>query len=170
MFCTSFYSEWCNWGYAICNNRTGVIVILHQFVHLPNFNRTRFAGVQISKRYMRGCIDRFLLFNMGTQLRREMAAVGPSELCRVINRQMMHLVNPDDQRPADAPRPAVDRQKDMIEVCSCLSDRCNGSPAHGRSNYQTNHVTLAFMASVTYISVSLLPLLITMHTYLVLHM
>uniref|UniRef100_A0A914WEL1 Uncharacterized protein n=1 Tax=Plectus sambesii TaxID=2011161 RepID=A0A914WEL1_9BILA len=107
------------------------------------------VGIIVGNRYMRGCLDRLLLFGIDPDLRDAMANVGETDQCRVTNRKLLSLVNSNPQpepssqpqqrasngnhqrTPAGRPRtrqPVRAWQADLVVVCSCIGDRCNKSP------------------------------------------
>lgn len=106
------------------------------------------VGIIVGNRYMRGCLDRLLLFGIDPDLRDAMANVGEADQCRVTNRKLLSLVNSNPQpEPSSQPsqRASVSQQRasggrqrarqpvrtwqaDLVVVCSCIGDRCNKSP------------------------------------------
>ena len=100
---------------------------------IENFSATGKPDPVRQTTYMRGCMSRFLLFEMSWELQREWAPIGPRELCRISNRHYLHLINVAQSPPLTASDPAaIGREpnhslRNIIQICSCTGDKCNRS-------------------------------------------
>lgn len=68
---------------------------------------------------MRGCLDRFMLFGLDTDIKISISG-SRKRICRTMDRRLMNLVPLNDDFP-------------LVLICSCVGDLCNDDEVESSS-------------------------------------